>query len=394
MKSHRFPRHQRGQALIFLVLGIVGLVSVTGLAIDGGAAFSDRRHAQNAADNAALAAALAMVNEEDLYAAAYDLAASNGYDNDGVTNKVEVHNPPTSGPYAGDEEYVQVIITSYVDTSLGKVVGWEEIVNRVEAVARGKPTTKVEMFDGHAVVSLAQHECKAFFFNGSASLTIYNSGIFVNSDCPSDAFFNRSGSIHSQLTAPYLYAVGGITYRPEQLNVPTISSGVEQYPYPPSWLPDVNELCDASNTMDDLPSDDLSPGIYCLTGDLHISAHTNLTGTGVTIVLLNGGLHWTGRGTVNISAPDSGPTAGLLIYAPLGNTSNITINGHSESSYVGSVLAPSANCKINGTSNNAAINSQLVCYTIEWIGTSDTVIYYVDAENYDAVVPPEISIAQ
>src|SRR5690349_12199708 len=49
---------QRGQALILIALAAIGLFGITGLAIDGGAKFSDRRHAQNAADTAALAAAL------------------------------------------------------------------------------------------------------------------------------------------------------------------------------------------------------------------------------------------------------------------------------------------------------------------------------------------------
>src|SRR5689334_20899575 len=61
MKSKLFVA--RGQALILIALAAVGLFAVTGLAIDGGARFSDRRHAQNAADTAALAAALTKATE-------------------------------------------------------------------------------------------------------------------------------------------------------------------------------------------------------------------------------------------------------------------------------------------------------------------------------------------
>ena len=49
---------ERGQALILIALAAVGLFGMTGLAIDGGMVFSDRRNAQNAADTAALAGAL------------------------------------------------------------------------------------------------------------------------------------------------------------------------------------------------------------------------------------------------------------------------------------------------------------------------------------------------
>ena len=53
----RNMKYQHGQAIVLIVVGIVGLIGMTALAIDGGNAYSDRRHAQNAADTAAFAAA-------------------------------------------------------------------------------------------------------------------------------------------------------------------------------------------------------------------------------------------------------------------------------------------------------------------------------------------------
>ncbi|MBN2147043.1 MAG: Tad domain-containing protein, partial [Anaerolineales bacterium] len=48
---------ERGQAIIFLVLGIVVFMGFVGLAIDGGMAMADQRQAQNISDSSALAAA-------------------------------------------------------------------------------------------------------------------------------------------------------------------------------------------------------------------------------------------------------------------------------------------------------------------------------------------------
>src|SRR3989304_5807633 len=81
---------ERGQALILIALAAVGLFAFAALAIDGSRVFSDRRHAQNAADTAVLAAALAKVRGEDYVAAATSRASSNGYDND-ADSTVEVH---------------------------------------------------------------------------------------------------------------------------------------------------------------------------------------------------------------------------------------------------------------------------------------------------------------
>ena len=56
MKSMR--KSERGQVLVIMAFGMFALLGMTALAIDGGNAYSDRRHAQNAADTAALAAGL------------------------------------------------------------------------------------------------------------------------------------------------------------------------------------------------------------------------------------------------------------------------------------------------------------------------------------------------
>ena len=56
-----YKKSEKGQALVLIVLAAMGLFGFAALSIDGGMVFSDRRHAQNAADTAALAAALARV---------------------------------------------------------------------------------------------------------------------------------------------------------------------------------------------------------------------------------------------------------------------------------------------------------------------------------------------
>ncbi len=55
---------EKGQALVIIALAAVSLFGFTALAIDGSRVFSDRRHAQNAADTAALAAALSKIRAD------------------------------------------------------------------------------------------------------------------------------------------------------------------------------------------------------------------------------------------------------------------------------------------------------------------------------------------
>ena len=80
----KHSKYERGQALILIVFAIFALVGLTGLTIDGGNVFADRRHAQNAADTAAYAAALAKVRGGDWQSAGLARAADNDYDNNGT----------------------------------------------------------------------------------------------------------------------------------------------------------------------------------------------------------------------------------------------------------------------------------------------------------------------
>src|SRR5262249_21852765 len=86
--------NEKGQALILITLIAIGLFAFAALAIDGSIAFSDERHAQNAADTSVLAAALAKIRGKDwttTVSTARARASSNGYNNNGTTNVVEVY---------------------------------------------------------------------------------------------------------------------------------------------------------------------------------------------------------------------------------------------------------------------------------------------------------------
>ena len=141
MKSMKLSS-ERGQALILIALAAIGLFGMAGLAIDGSAKFSDRRHAQNAADTAALAGSLAKVNGDAQWKlSAIERADSNGYDNNLVSNTVTVYacNEPGSDcgtAYEGNPSFVKVVIVSHVNTYFARVVGIDQTQNTVESLAK------------------------------------------------------------------------------------------------------------------------------------------------------------------------------------------------------------------------------------------------------------------
>jgi Flp pilus assembly protein TadG len=128
-------KSERGQAIILIVFALIGLVGMTGLTVDGGMAYGDRRRAQNAADSAAFAAALANSKNEDIEDAAKSIAGVNGYNNDGLQNEVmvtSVESPSGTCPYdfAGNRD-ITVEIISHAETYFAPIVGIKSITNRV-----------------------------------------------------------------------------------------------------------------------------------------------------------------------------------------------------------------------------------------------------------------------
>ena len=193
---------ERGQALVIIALAAVGLFGFSALAIDGSRVFSDRRHAQNTADTAALSAALAKIRQEDYVQAARDRAKDNGYTYDPLTNNVEVllcdaaTNPPCQGipvvdpSVATPEEleratkanYIQVKITSILPATFGRIVGRNEFTNILTAIAYAGPVEPKPLVGGYALAAMERSEWDAIQTAGSVLVQVHNSGVFSNSD--------------------------------------------------------------------------------------------------------------------------------------------------------------------------------------------------------------------
>ena len=397
---------EKGQAIILIVLTIVGLLGLVALAVDGGLAYADRRQAQNAADASALDAALAKIRGGNWQSEGLARAVTNGFDNNGTTNSVSVNNPPlagcsgVNGEYAGRAEYVQVIIRATTRTYFGPVIGINEVNNCVEAIARAKPATTGPIAYGNAIVALKPNGTSTHWMHGGPSVTAIGGGIFVNSS--TDCGFTSNGT--PDLTTPNVTMVASDS-------CPTLAgSGVSynapQIPYPPTNLP--NPVCSGAAVKDgntltpgtvngSFPPGGvtvLNPGIYCVNGDFSLNGNDTLTGSDVLIVMNSGSIKWNGNGALHLSAPTSGPFKGLLIYFPLSNTSEIRINGTNDQLLTGTILAPASPIVLLGTANTNAFHTQIVGYTVEFGGTYDGTVRYNDNENFDELVPPQLELTQ
>ncbi len=405
--------HEKGQALVLIVVSLIGLLGMTALAVDGGYAYAQKRVVQNAADTAALGGALARIRGEDWVRVTYKIAATNGYKNDGINNVVKVYSPPKSGVYAGDINYIQVQITSQTPTYFAKILGIKQIPVFGEAVTRTKRPEITQILQGNAVISLAPtSDCeshRSFDISGESTLDIKGGGVFVNSNNPTCALTTwGNGSIRLEENKT-ISVVGGAAIKKPQLLTPyppQTSAAPITYP-PPFILPKINcnkeALISADGTSmspgdwgaDVFPPEGvtgLQPGAYCLGGDFIVNGA--LEGHGVVILVSKGMVHL--GGTIKLSAPNNkqNKNNGLLLYVPLENHHIVSLNGDNGSSYKGTILAPGSQIRLKGNDSSFGFHSQIIGYTIMSDGLSNIVINYKDTDNYDALTMPQIEISQ
>jgi len=406
---------ERGQALIVIVLALVLLMAILGLVVDGGNAFLDKRGAQNAADSAALAASLTRIRgQQDWVAAALTAAANNGYNSDGVSNVVEVYSPPSDGPFAGNVEYIQVVITSHVDTYFAKVIGIQQVTNIVKATARSKPSEVRELLHGMAVVSLApESNCaskKAFWIHGNTTLSITGGGVFINSNNKDCALMQQGNGGISIQGGYKITVVGGVSIQKPQLLSPGVTVGGTPNNYPPPFfMPNVDcgkntaEISADGTTMSPGTWDEkfppqgvtkLDPGVYCLKDGFEVNSNQTLEGKDVTIKVEKGEVKLDGNATLILDAPDKGENKGLLLYLPMENDSQVVLNGNANSSFTGTILAPASEIVINGNLSSTGFHCQIVGYRVEAAGSGKVIIVYKDSENYDAITMPEVQLSE
>lgn len=206
---------QRGQALILIAFAAIGLFAFSALAIDGSRAFSNKRHAQNAADTSALTAALKYIRTSGTDAAKYTAAVDaakarakdNGFDpaNPGASYKLEVQvyvqrcsettDLQTGQPLVCDglpagittaqkAEFIRVRIVSTIPTTFGRVIGRQSLTSAAEAIARvqgGGTSSSSWPFTGAGMVAVKNGNVdKCLMMNGGGNLYMHGSGIIIN----------------------------------------------------------------------------------------------------------------------------------------------------------------------------------------------------------------------
>lgn len=403
------PAPRRGAVLIWLVLCLGVIIAIVALGTDGGRMMEERRRAQAAADAAVLAAAA------DLYQnyfpnrgldpngtavqAALANAASNGYSNDGTTSTVTVNVPPTTGPFAGQAEYVEVLIQSHQQGSFSAAFTSGDLAVKARAVACGRPLAV-------GLILLQGSGAGALTVSGNAAVQSPTGSIVVNSPDGSAVITSGNGTISGKSVEVVGGFSGGGIACPVHTGVDADPDPLRTFPTPGPGSLSVQSrqalslggngavilqpgVYQGGLSISGNAAVTLMPGVYILVGGgLSLSGNASLTGTGVMIyntggTIRGGGddeddgggtrtvsagpIQLSGYGSVTLTAPTTGLYKGVTLFQDRNSTQPVVLKGNGSMSITGVVYAASSAVQLsgNGGSGDNTLGGAYVCSTLQ-----------------------------
>lgn len=381
---HSFYRNQLGGILVISALMLPVLVGAIGLGTDVGVWFFTHQKMQGAADTAAVSAAIA----SDPTTEAKAVAASYGFIADSRGVAITVNVPPKSGNYTTTSGATEVVISQPQTPSFTAIFLKSPVIITARAVAKATG-------EG-CVLALNRTASAAVSAQGSSPVNLVNCSLYDNSS--NSAALTVGGS--AQISALSVSVVGGETgssnITTTQGNYTGRSPAAD--PYAGTNFEEFSG-CDRKNFSAKNVTT-ISPGVYCngmklnagaaVTmnpgvyyidgGCLCIAGGATLSGDGVTIVFTSstGSNYATatinGGATVNLTAPKTGPTAGIVFFqdrnAPAGLA--FKLNGGSTQNFGGALYLSKADVTFAGGAGTTVSGcTQLIGDTISFSGASD-----------------------
>jgi hypothetical protein len=368
-------KDESGQALIITALAMTCLLGFAALATDVGVLLREKRLVQIAADSAAIAGA-AEFNYTDVLTAAQAAATQNGFTAGASGATVIVNGPPGGpqfGPYAGNSNYVEVIVSQDQPTVFMGLFGRSPMTVTARAVATNGTRKNCIYTLGTTGPDLN--------ITGNANVQIQTCGI-IDDSSSGDALSLGNATLNAQSigVVGHVSEGGGVTVTPAPvtgivaasdplsfLSAPTVPMTCFPDPSftngPHTLTPGCYTGLTASGTTTSLT---LGSGQYLINGALNLAATVTLTGTNVTLVLLGASTFPAGT-AVNLSAPTSGTYNGVLIFQPLSNTNPLSLIENAGSTLNGIVYAPGAAVSVIGNSGSS-IFADFVANSLSLVG--------------------------
>jgi hypothetical protein len=314
-------RNPSGSALPIFAVALPAIVGILGLSVDTGLWYDTKRVVQTSADAAAISGAfrLAAGDHNSINQAALADAVRNGFVS-GSPSTSTVHNPPSSGPYAGNPGAVEVILTEQRSLLFSALY----LKNSVTIAARA--VAMVQTTGDACVLALDPSAAGAVTVQGSTTVNMTHCALAANSTNATAVNIAGNGN----LTADTLWTAGG--YAQGNSATLALAHPAETHTWPLAD-PFANETipslgsCTVNNASYSNVTRTISPGVYC----------NGLSFGSNSVITLNPGTYYIDRGnfsvaaqatvTCNCNAPGSGVTIVLTSSSNANQIGRVTING-------------------------------------------------------------------
>lgn len=340
---------QRGAVLPLVAICLTVLLGFAGMSVDVGYWQYQQRQQQNAVDSAAIGGAQALdaagcPSQTAAVAAADTDAASNGF----PSTDVSVSNPPTSGPYAGNNCAVSVSIAAKKPSFFAQIFGVKsmaettsataELVNTNNACIYLLSTTAVSTFSAN----ISAPGCGILINNTatfSGSHTVNAQSIGYGGSTPTTSGTTFTGATPAPMMqapnpCPEIPGCSSLASNPPSTsNCQTLTANMN---------PTISPGCYNNLTVGSCGTVTLEPGVYVLNGTSTFS-NSSFVGSGVTFYVTASGTapDFSASQSATISPPTTGTYAGVLYYQVPSNTSAPNLSGSSVH-FNGLVYAPGA----------------------------------------------------
>ncbi|MEW4570932.1 pilus assembly protein TadG-related protein [Tautonia sp. JC769] len=380
---------RRGTVAVLVAFSMIVLLGILALVLDGGLLLIERRHAQAAADSAALAASLAFQDEGgDLSAArsaALSYAAANGFP-EGDGNTLTLNAPPASGRFAGDDSHLEVILTSRSPRYFSAIWGADALTVSARAVARGGPESSASL------ILLDPNRSGALALMGQGKI-VTDAGIQVNSIHPTAVTASNTGHTRAatagkpgvpviKVAGNYATSSGGYFSGQVKTGSPPVADPLANLPVPPQAGHVYNGLpfpqwgtrtmhpgvYQGGVTLGGGMRITMEPGTYYMrNGGFTVANGVRITGHEVMIYVdPNGGrFSFQGGGQIDLTPPTSGPFEGITLYQDRNSTQDISIANGSTTTISGTIYAAGARVSFAGGAQFNQFGTRFIAKSME-----------------------------
>jgi len=385
---------RRGAVAVLVAVMLVVIIGFVSLGSEVVLLLLTSRQMQSAADAAALASETARLRgyPADYKQEAFALSAAAGFANGQNGTTVAVNSPPATGNYKSATDAVEVLIAQPQNLALAQVLyqrgATPPFIVRARSVAHSSGEACVLTLDTTASGSLSMNGNTVADFVGcdvsvnSASATAVS--LVGGATLKTNHLYDVGG--YSLGGGSRIIAAAGITTQAAPTVDPYASYATpapdaclkDNYTPPASITIAPGTYCNGITVHNGVVLT-LNPGIYIIDrGSLSLTGGASLSGTGVTIVLTSSTganyptVSFAGDATINLSAPSSGTTAGLVFFqdrnAPVNGTNNF--NGGAAQTITGVLYFPQQTVNYSGGTASTVTCIEIIAWDLSLTGNS------------------------